>query len=166
MSPLQTLLFGYASVILIILLLMVVAFLITINASRIAGWLVGVNGLLPGRHMLSDQRRQTLVRLYASLVSVVALLIVIIGTMRIFVDPSQIIWIIGLFSAGFGLGARVLVSDLIAGGTYIFRNTFTIGEKAEFIVGGTRIEGIVEDVNMRSTLVRAPTGELYTVPNG
>lgn len=166
MTPLQTLLLSYAYVILIILLLLLVAFLFTINSSRIARWLVGVNGLLPGRRTLSDQRRQTLVRLYASAISFFAILVVIIGTLRIFIDPSQIVWIIGLFSAGFGLGARVLVSDLLAGGTYIFRNTFSIGEKAEFIVGMNRVEGIVEDVNMRSTLVRAPSGELYTVPNG
>ena len=33
-------------------------------------------------------------------------------------------------------------------------------------MGGNKVEGIVEDVNLRATLLRSPTGELFTVPNG
>lgn len=157
---------GFFITLAIILLLVGAAVAITINSSRLARWLVRMNRVVSGPDAISKQRRQTLVRLYASLISFLAILMVIIGVMRLFVDPAQIIWIIGLFSAAFGLGARVLVSDLLAGATFIFRNTFTIGEKTEFTVGGAQVEGTVEDVNMRSTLLRAPTGELYTVPNG
>ncbi len=32
--------------------------------------------------------------------------------------------------------------------------------------GSNRVEGTIETVNVRNTLVRAPTGELFTVPNG
>lgn len=156
----------FITVFTVILALVIVAVVISLNATRIARWVVSMNRFFPGSRAIGDQRKQTLVRLYASLVTFLAILIVIVGTLRIFVDPSQIVWIIGLFSAGFGLGARVLVSDLLAGATYIFRNTFSIGEKTEFWVGAGTVEGLVEDVNMRSTLVRAPSGELYTVPNG
>ncbi len=150
-----------------LLLLLLLSILIAANAQRIARWSVGLGHAVGGRRAaLSGERKQTLVRLATSLLSLLAVLIVIVGVLRFFVDSSQIVWIIGLFSAAFGLGARGLVADLIAGANYIFRNTFSIGEKIEFQVGAVRVEGVVEDVNMRSTLVRAPTGELFTVPNG
>lgn len=146
--------------------LLMVAFLVSVYAGHIAGWLVALNRMMPGRRRQGEQRERTLRQLYASLITIMAFVLAGIFVLRIFIDPAQIIWIIGLFSAAFGLGARSLVSDVVAGATYIFRNTFAIGEKAEFIVGMTQVEGVVEDVTMRATLVRAPSGELYTVPNG
>jgi small-conductance mechanosensitive channel len=83
-----------------------------------------------------------------------------------FVPSETLIWIVGLFSAAFGLGARGMVVDFAAGGSFIFHNTFAVGEKIEFYSGMNRVEGIVEAVNVRNTQVRAPTGELFTVPNG
>jgi small conductance mechanosensitive channel len=59
-----------------------------------------------------------------------------------------------------------MVADFVAGGGFIFQNTFTIGEKVEFSMGGNKVEGIIEAVNVRNTQLRAPTGELFTVPNG
>ncbi len=152
--------------------LLVILGLILIGAAvawfsrRLARLFVRFNRLGPRRRRPDVQREETLVRLYASLLTAVAIGVVVMLILRLFIDASQIIWVIGLFSAGFGLGARVLVADLIAGGGYIGRNTFAIGEKVEFVVGATKVEGIVEDVNMRSTLVRSTTGEVYTVPNG
>ena len=86
--------------------------------------------------------------------------------LALFVPPETLIWIVGLFSAAFGFGARGLVADFLAGGSYIFQNTFAIGEKVEFYLSANKVEGTVEAVNVRNTLVRAPTGELFTVPNG
>lgn len=148
----------------VILLLLVVGALVAWLAPRLARWLVRLGRLSRRQH--DDQREATLARLYASLLTAVVIGVVVMLILRLFIDSSQIVWMVGLFSAGFGLGARVLVADMIAGGGYIGRNTFAIGEKVEFQVGAQAVEGIVEDVNMRSTLVRATTGEVYTVPNG
>lgn len=147
-------------------LIIVIGVVLSLNSQRIAGWIVRAVRSVPGRDSLTEDRQATLKRLYASLVTAAAILLVLIGVLRVFVEPSQIIWIIGLFSAGFGLGARVLVADLIAGTTYIFSNTYAIGEKVEFTAGANKVDGVVEDVNMRSTLLRARTGELFTIPNG
>ena len=58
------------------------------------------------------------------------------------------------------------MADVLAGGRFLFRNTFAIGEKVELIVGATTVEGTVEEVNVTNTMVRSPNGELYVVPNG
>jgi small-conductance mechanosensitive channel len=89
-----------------------------------------------------------------------------VASLSIFVKPETLIWIVGLFSAAFGLGARGVVADLLSGAGFIFHNTFAIGEKVEFYLNTNKVEGIVAEVNVRNTLVRAPTGELFTVPNG
>jgi len=69
---------------------------------------------------------------------------------------------IGLFSAAFGLAMRPLLSDFLAGMSFIFEDTFSVGEKVEMM----GVEGVIEAVNLRATWLRAPTGELYVVPNG
>jgi small conductance mechanosensitive channel len=69
---------------------------------------------------------------------------------------------VGLFAAAFGLGARPLVSDFLTGVGFLFEDTFDVGEKVD-ILGN---EGVVETVNLRTTTLRAPSGELFVVPNG
>jgi small conductance mechanosensitive channel len=69
---------------------------------------------------------------------------------------------VGLFSAAFGLGARPVISDILVGISFLFEDTFAVGEKVE-ILG---MEGVIESINLRTTWMRSPTGELYTIPNG
>ena len=70
-------------------------------------------------------------------------------------------WLVGLLSAGIGLSARPLISDLLAGVTFMFEDTFAVGEKVE-VLG---VHGVVETVDLRATWIRAPSGELQVVPN-
>jgi small conductance mechanosensitive channel len=69
---------------------------------------------------------------------------------------------VGLLSAGFGLGARPLISDVLAGINLIFEDSYAVGEKVEML----GVEGVVEAVNLRTSWLRAPSGEVYIVPNG
>ena len=46
--------------------------------------------------------------------------------------------------------------------SFIFEDTFAVGEKVEILA----IDGIIESITLRTTWLRAPTGELYTIPNG
>lgn len=156
----------YLTASLIVLALLALAFLVTINSQRFARWMVHFSAIMPRFASAEPNRQQTLIRLYASVISTLVIVFALLGILRLFVDSSQIIWIIGLFSAAFGLGARGLVADIVAGATFIFRNTFSIGEKVELTVSGQNVDGTVEDVNLRSTLLRSPTGELFTMPNG
>ncbi|MBK7915929.1 MAG: mechanosensitive ion channel family protein [Chloroflexi bacterium] len=87
-------------------------------------------------------------------------------SLSLFVDADTLVWMIGLFSAAFGLGARPLLSDFLTGASFIFEDTFDVGEKVEIMGSSSHIEGVVEMVNLRTTQIRAPTGELLTVPNG
>src|SRR5690606_22705558 len=83
-------------------------------------------------------------------------------SLSLFVGGETLVWMVGLFAAAFGLGARPLVSDYLTGVGFLFEDTFDVGEKVD-ILGN---EGVVETVNLRTTTLRSPSGELFVVPNG
>jgi small conductance mechanosensitive channel len=111
---------------------------------------------------LSPRRRDTLERLSKSLTIAILITLGIVFTLSLFVNHAGLFTFLGLFSAAFGLGARPLVQDYISGFVFLFEDQYNVGEKVE-IFG---IEGTVIDVNLRTTLLRSPSGEVYIVPNG
>lgn len=142
------------------------AILVSLLSRVIARPLVLLGRRVPGKPAMAPSRQKTLESLIASLISLLAFVIALFGAFSFFVDSERLIWIVGLFSAAFGLGARSVVADILAGMRFIFRNTFTIGEKVQMSVGGTNVEGAVEEVNVTNTLIRSTSGEANIVPNG
>ena len=71
----------------------------------------------------------------------------------------------GVLSAiGFvvGIGAQSLVKDLINGFFIIFEDQYGVGD---YVTIGN-FEGIVENIGIRSTVLRDFSGDLHTIPNG
>jgi small conductance mechanosensitive channel len=149
-----------------IAVLFLAAWLVQRSAFRLTGRLgfVAQLGTRKDRPMRTERRR-TLRRLVASFLTFLAWLMAMVFSLTLFVEVQNIIWLVGLFAAGFGLGARPLVSDFLTGISFVFEDTFDVGEKVEFLTPAA-ISGVVEEVNLRQTVLRAPTGELYTIPNG
>lgn len=108
------------------------------------------------------ERRATLRDLISSAISFVALATATLLSLGQFVDATTVVWMVGLFSAAFGLGARPLISDFLTGISFIFEDTFAVGEKVEIL----SVIGVIEAVNLRTTSLRGTTGELYVIPNG
>lgn len=117
-----------------------------------------------GRQM-SPKRKNTIQSLLASAISLVSFLTAILLSVGLFVEPDTLVWMVGLFSAAFGLGARPLIGDYLAGVSFIFEDTFSVGEKVE-LPGTNPVEGVIEAISLRTTSFRANSGELYVVPNG
>ena len=69
---------------------------------------------------------------------------------------------LGIGGIALGLGAQSLVRDVINGLFILFENQYGHGDLVT--IGG--VQGWVEDVNLRRTILRDPEGTLYTVPNG
>jgi small-conductance mechanosensitive channel len=114
------------------------------------------------RRPLSMKRQTTIYRLGRDLTRFMIFGLAAILSLALFVDTRGLFTFLGLFSAGFGLGARPLVSDYLSGAVYLFEDTFAIGDKVEVM----EIEGTVEDIRLRTSVIRSMTGELYYVPNG
>ena len=155
-----------ATAVMLIALYFLLALLVAALSRHLARVVTWVTYLAPQHQRPTAERRQTLQGLVASGIKFAAFVVALVATLALFIQSDTLIWMIGLFSAAFGLGARAFVNDLLAGGGFIFRNTFAIGEKIEMVVGMDRIQGVIERVNVLDTLVRAQTGELFTVPNG
>ena len=166
LSPQISLPSASASMALAVGVYLLTGLVIALVAPWLARWLLRLGQLFNRYHRLTAERVRTLEGLIASLISLVAIVLAVVASFSLFVEPATLIWLVGLFSAAFGLAARGTVADLMAGAGFIFHNTFAIDEKIEFYLGGNRVEGTIETVNVRNTLVRAPTGELFTVPNG
>ena len=144
-----------------IVLYFLLAWLIQRLSGRIARRLVRVNRFSQ-RRPLRPERQTTLYSLIASFISFIVFTVAILFTLNLFVDTDTLVWMVGLFSAAFGLGARPLLSDFLTGISFLFEDTFDVGEKVEML----SVEGVVEKVNLRTTHLRAPTGELFVMPNG
>jgi len=126
---------------------------------------VRLGRLAPKSRKPSPERQKTLQSLISSAISLIVFIIATLASMGLFIQSDTLVWMVGLFSAAFGLGARPLISDYLAGLSFIFEDTFAVGEKIE-LPGSTAMEGVVEAINLRATLLRSPSGELYVVPNG
>lgn len=111
---------------------------------------------------LRKERKQTLKDLITSGITAGMYGIAVMLAMLVAVGAEQTVWIIGLFSAAFGIGANMLIRDVIGGVSFIFEETIDVGDKVE--IG--EIEGVVEKMNLRTLFLRATTGELYIIPNG
>jgi moderate conductance mechanosensitive channel len=138
------------------------AFLVHTLRWRIAGRLVRLNSLTRRGRQLREERRTTIRSLFASIITFVAFTAAVLFTLNIFIDGATLVWIVGLFSAAFGLGARPLISDFLTGVSFLLEDQFDVGDKVEILT----VIGVVEQVNLRTMWLRAPSGELYIVPNG
>ena len=111
---------------------------------------------------LRPRRRETLKSLAKHLSRAIISIVTVVFILSLFVNTAGLLTFLGLFSGAFGLGARPLVEDYISGAIFVFEDQYNVGEKVE-IFG---VEGTVIDVNLRTTILRSPSGELYIIPNG
>lgn len=110
-----------------------------------------------------ERRARTIESLLMGLTTMVVSIVAVVISLSILGARSDaLLFAVGLFSAAFGLGARPLVSDYLAGITLIFENLYAHGEKVEIL----DVIGMVERVGLRTTEIRADSGELFVVPNG
>ena len=151
------------------LIRIVVYFLLAWIISMIASWMakriIHFRRIAPGIRQSGPERQETIQSLIASAISLAAFITAGLLSIGLFVNSNTLIWMVGLFSAAFGLGARPLISDYLAGISFIFEDTFAVGEKIE-LPGPPTIEGVIETISLRTTCFRAPSGELFVVPNG
>jgi small conductance mechanosensitive channel len=142
------------------------AWILTIISRQIVNKIFSIRIHAPRDSRPSPERAKTLLSLVSSLISFFFFLVATALSLLLFVTPSTLVWVLGLFSAAFGIAARPIVSDVLSGIGFLFNETFDIGEKVEFIQPSGNIQGVIEAVNLTTTIVRAPTGEQFTLPNG
>jgi len=151
-----------ASYLVRVLVIIVATFL----AARLSSWLVTRALLARSLSWRKQHREKRLITLQSLVGSFVRIFVYVLGFIIILlvlgIPAGSIITALGLFSAGFGFGARPIISDYVTGLVFIFEDQYSVGDKVEML----EIVGVVEAVDMRVTHLRSNTGELYIVPNG
>ena len=142
-----------------------IAWLIALLSARLAHFIMRFRWLTPATPRPRSERDETIQSLISSAIRLAAFVTATLLSIGLFVDSNTLIWMVGLFSAAFGLGARPLIGDYLAGVSFLFEDTFSVGEKVE-LPGAVPFEGVVEAITLRITSLRANTGELLVVPNG
>jgi small conductance mechanosensitive channel len=122
---------------------------------------------LSQREAMPTAMRATQLRTLASVVYSVGLALVffvagvqILGILKINVAP--LLASAGIAGLAVGFGAQTLVRDVINGFFILIENQFDIGDVIK--IGG--VQGTVEKLTLRRTLLRDADGTLHNVPNG
>lgn len=144
---------------LIVALLVVGLVTVHIVDRRILRWIQSLK-------RIREARRQQLVTLVQ--ISAWILDILLVGAMVMMllsefgVDITPLLASVGIAGLAVSLGAQSLIKDFIGGILILIENQYVVGDS---IVLGA-VSGQVERITLRTTHVRALTGDLYVVPNG
>lgn len=109
------------------------------------------------------KRARTLSRLVQSAATVMVVAIAALMILReVRVDITPILTGAGILGLAVGFGGQTLVRDLISGFFLIIENQIRVGDVAT--INGTG--GLVEEINMRTVVLRDQEGAVHVFPNG
>lgn len=109
------------------------------------------------------KQRETLRSLMGSILSYLMYFFIALVVLGIFgIDLTNILAVAGIGSIAIGFGAQTLVKDIISGMFLWMEGNVNVGD----IVTISSYTGQVENITLRTTLLRGTDGSLYAVPNG
>lgn len=109
------------------------------------------------------KREDTLIRiLHGSVRIVVWILVILLVLSEVGINIGPLIAAAGVAGLAFGFGGQYLIKDLISGFFIILENQYRIGDVA--CLDSTC--GLVEDITLRSTILRDLDGTVHHIPHG
>ena len=109
------------------------------------------------------KRTDTLLSVFMGLGKITIVTVFLFTILAEFGIPiAPILTSFGIVGIAVGFGAQYLVRDLIAGTFVLLENQYRVGDEVK-IAGVT---GLVEEVNLRKTVLRDENGVVHHVPNG
>lgn len=117
---------------------------------------------------LQRQRRLTIIPLFKSILKYLTYFVGGIFVLNLVgVNPTPILAGAGIVGLAVGFGAQNLVNDIVCGFFILFENYYLVGDYIEAGKIEERIvEGEVEAIELRTTHVRHPDGQLQIIRNG
>jgi small-conductance mechanosensitive channel len=120
-----------------------------------------------GKNRVADiqitKRRNTLSGLFVTILRVA---VVMVGALMVFrelnFEISPILASAGIVGLAVGFGAQSLVKDVIGGAFIVLERQFSVGDVVKI---GDR-SGVVENLGLRTTILRDMEGTAHIVPNG
>ncbi|NEP58632.1 MAG: mechanosensitive ion channel family protein [Symploca sp. SIO2G7] len=126
--------------------------------------------VLKPKNLTEEQkkRRQTLIPLAKSLLKYLVYFCAVISILNLLsIDPRPILAGAGILGLALGLGAQALINDIVCGFFILFENYYLVGDYIEAGREEERtVEGVVEAIELRTTRIRHPSGQLQIISNG
>jgi small-conductance mechanosensitive channel len=147
------------------IVIVLIAAIAAVRASRLAiGALQHRLGYGPGVHDLEWQRRaSTLGGILSRLVTVAVWFVAILTLLReLAIDVVPLLTGAGIVGLAIGFGAQNLVRDVISGFFMILEDQVRVGDIAR--ING--VAGSIEQVNLRTLVLRDGEGAVHVFPNG
>ena len=109
------------------------------------------------------KRARTLGTVLTNITTAVVLIVATLMILNEFgVNTSAAVTGAGVVGVALGFGAQTLVRDLIGGFFLILENQVRVGD----VVAINGIGGLVEAINLRTTILRDEEGTVHVIPNG
>ncbi len=117
---------------------------------------------------IQKSRRLTLVPLFRSFLQYLVYFGAIVSILYTFeIDPTPILAGAGIVGIAVGLGAQTLINDIVCGFFILFENYYLVGDYIEAGKSEDKlVEGTVEAIELRTTRIRHPNGQLQIIQNG
>lgn len=110
-----------------------------------------------------EERASTLFHVSKTLVNIVIMIICLIYMLKsINVDVTPIIASAGVLGLALAFGSQALVKDFFAGFFILLENQYNIGD----VVKINGIQGKIEQITLRLTILRDIEGTMHFIPNG
>ncbi len=148
-----------------ILLVFVLARVLTRLASRLARRMAKGRLSRYGQDDTAARRLETGLSIFEGLAKYVFYFIataIAVGELGLTSAMTSMLAAAGIGSLALGIGAQSLIRDIAAGFFILFEGILSVGDYV--LVAG--VEGIVEDVSLRTVTVRGLRGEKNVIPNG
>lgn len=115
-----------------------------------------------------EKRATTIVSILAKLVSVAVWLIALaMGLNELRYNIQPLLAGLGVAGLAVGLGAQTLIKDCLGGLFLLLEDQLRIGDGVTVTgIAGPPISGAVEEINLRTTVLRAENGAVVVIPNG
>jgi len=112
--------------------------------------------------VVNEKRLNTLVSILKKLIKYILFFIGIIMALELFnINTASILATAGIGGLAIGFGAQSLVKDVITGFFIILEDQYSVGDYVQI----DDKDGIVEELGLRVTKLRAFSGELHIIPN-
>jgi small-conductance mechanosensitive channel len=108
------------------------------------------------------RRADTLRGVFLGLGKVLIILMVVLVILSEYVSIGPLLAGLGVVGIAVGFGAQYLIRDLIAGIFILVENQYRVGDVAKV----ADVIGLVEEINLRKTVLRDLDGIVHHVPNG
>lgn len=110
-----------------------------------------------------DKRAATIISVLAKLISTMIWLVALVmAATELGFKPEPLLAGLGIAGLALGLGAQALIKDWLAGLFILLEDQIRIGDSVT--INGT--SGSVEEINLRTTVLRSENGAVHIIPNG